>query len=134
MEQIFQMPEALQPKYSDDKKYLVLLTVYPETDDNLSEFTRDWSIKTGRQNTYDFLKEMVKAEIVDPISSFIIAGSVEKISLIENFKPDSNPISVYRFMKVMYDNHKIIDDEEDFSIDDYLPSDYNNGDKSILDI
>ena len=62
MEQIFQMPEALQPKYSDDKKYLVLLTVYPETDDNLSEFTRDWSIKTGRQNAYDFLKEMVKAD------------------------------------------------------------------------
>ena len=60
-----------------------------------------------------------------------IAGNIEKKGAIENFKPDSSPITVFRFMKVMVESYKVLNDNDTFCIDDYgtrLP------DSSILDV
>lgn len=113
-----------------EKRYLLLLSLYPECTDSRYDSYRDWSIKIGRQATYDFLKGLVVGEIIDPNTSFIIAGNVETKG-VENFKPDSNPITVFRFMKVMVESYKVLNDNDTFCIDDYgthLP------DSSILDV
>lgn len=120
----------------DLKKYLLLLTVYPDSTKDTDEPYRDWSIKTGRQNTYDYLKEMIRAEIIDPNLSFVITGKeteyAKNFSMKENFEPMSNPITVFRFMKFMWETHKVLDDGE-FCIDDYA-LDSSNGDQSILEV
>lgn len=117
----------------DLKKYLLLLTVYPDSTKDTDEPYRDWSIKTGRQNTYDYLKEMIRAEIIDPNLSFVIVGKSTDNLAKENFMPTSNPVTVFRFMKVMLESHKVLDDRVDFCIDDYA-LDSSNGDQSILEV
>ena len=114
-----------------EKRYLLLLSLYPECTDSHYDSYRDWSIKIGRQPTYDFLKGLIVGEIIDPNTSFIIAGNIAKKGAIENFKPDSSPITVFRFMKVMVESYKVLNDNDTFCIDDYgthLP------DSSILDV
>ena len=44
----------------------------------------------------------------------------------------SKPITVFRFMKVMLDNMKVIDDMDGFDINDFNPSEQ-VGDKTILE-
>ena len=58
----------------DEKAYLVLLSIYDISEENSGDVMREWNIKVGRQNTYDYLKELVKNEAIDPNTSFIIAG------------------------------------------------------------
>lgn len=118
----------------DEKIYLVLLTIYP-TSFVEEEIVRDWQVKVGRQETYDFLKDLVKEEAIDPNASFVIVGSDE---YDEQFrKPNVNfsgkPITVFRFLKVMLDSNKVLDDKADFDINEFDPANYDHGDLTIME-
>ena len=112
----------------DEKIYILLLTTYD------SEYnSRDWSVSKGRQNTYNYLKGLIKDEVIDPNLSFIIVCDTDTTNPIKpNAIPNSKPITVFRFMKVMLDNMKVIDDMDGFDINDFKPSEQ-VGDKTILE-
>jgi len=128
------MPAVTFDEDPDEKVYLVLLKIYVE--DNFDDNLKDWQIKTGRQTTYDYLKDLVKHEIIDPNESFVIAGTSEFEEVIskDNITFESKPITVFRFLKVMYDNHKVLDSDEDFDINEFDPCNWDKGDKTILEI
>lgn len=117
----------------DEKIYLLLLSVYPSAKED--ETTRDWQIKIGRQETYDYLKGLVKDEAIDPNESFIIAGSEEYDEAFNksNARLEGRPITVFRFLKVMLDSKKVLDDQTDFDINEYDPVNYEHGDKTIME-
>lgn len=116
----------------DEKIYLILLTLYPEEDE---ETVRDWQIKIGRQETYDFLKDLVKNEAIDPNTSFILSGAdaFDVQFNKPNVELSGKPITVYRFLKVMSDDHRVLDDTSDFDIDEYDPGNYDHGDATIME-
>ena len=91
-----------------EKTYLILIDGY-EADDSETPF-RDWQIVEGRQNAYDYIKNMLENEYVniDINTSKVIVDTVL-------FKES---ISVYKFMKLMKDSEKVID-YTDFDIEDY---------------
>lgn len=120
----------------DDKVYLVLLSFYNTHGEN-NDYEQSWGIKIGRQSTYEFLKELVRNESIDPNMSFIIAAQRE---VNDEYNVDDNvifvnskPITVFRFLKVMYETRKILDNGIDFDIDEYNVDDM-NGDITILDV
>lgn len=117
----------------DEKVYLLLLSVFPSGEED--EVLRDWQIKIGRQTTYDYLRMLVKNEAIDPNESFIIAGSEEFDEAFSksNAKLEGKPITVYRFLKVMFEGRKVLDDGGDFDIDEYDPGNYEHGDKTIME-
>lgn len=124
----------------DSKVYLILLTMYnePGEDESVSSYTyKEWTVKVGRQAAYDYLKDLIIHDCVDPTESFIIAGTsdYDERNGKDNTSFESKAITVFRFMKVMYDEHKILDDGEGFDINEYDPSfEYSGGDKTILEV
>lgn len=112
----------------DEKIYILLLTTY---DSEVN--ARDWSVSKGRQNTYNYLKGLIKDEVIDPNLSFIIACDTDTTNPMKpNVVPNSKPITVFRFMKVMLDEMKVLDDMDGFDINDFNPSEQ-MGDKTILE-
>lgn len=110
-----------------DKSYLILLNFY--------EGDKDWVIKQGRQEAYDFIRLLIKEEEIDPNQSFIISckSDIDDRGK-EDIKPITKPITLFRFMKVMIENGKVLDDKTDFDITEYDPGDYENGDKTIVEV
>lgn len=90
-----------------EKVYLLLLSYYPDYE--FSDGVNDWVIHIGRQETYDFLKRLTKDELIDPNKSFVLSGKT---------KPE-DAITVFRFLKVMFENKKVLDDGEGFDINEY---------------
>lgn len=127
------VPAVTFDEAPDEKVYLLLLTVYPA--DDQEETLRDWQIKVGRQTTYDYLRMLVKNEAIDPNESFIIAGSNEFDEAFgkDNARFEGKPITVFRFLKVMFDSRKVLDDNTDFDINEYDPANYDHGDKTIME-
>lgn len=127
------VPAVTFDEAPDEKVYLLLLTVYPAEDQE--ETLRDWQIKVGRQTTYDYLRMLVKDEAIDPNESFILAGSDEYDEAFgkDNAKFEGKPITVFRFLKVMFDSRKVLDDNADFDINEYDPANYDHGDKTIME-
>lgn len=118
-----------------EKTYLVLLWIYPS--DEIEESLKDWIIKTGRQDTYDYLKDLVKYEAIDPNRSFIMSAdkTTEALGGKENIIfNDSKPITVFRFLKGMRDNNMILDGDEMFDIDEFKEDTEDGGDNTILSI
>lgn len=115
----------------DEKVYLVLMTAYS----NNTEDIKDWQIKIGRQNTYNYLRDLVKNEAIDPHESFVIVGTNEYDEKFNkpNVEFSGKPITVFRFLKVMFDNHKVLDDVDDFDINEYDPNNYEHGDITIME-
>lgn len=112
----------------DEKIYILLLVTYDNDEDS-----RDWSVSKGRQNTYNFLRGLIKDEAIDPTLSFIISCSQDNTNPYKpNANPNSKPITVFRFMKVMIDNSRVLDDMDGFDINDYAPSEQ-VGDKTIVE-
>ena len=105
---------------SGDKMYLVLY-VYTSQD---GEDIRDFEFITGRQNTYDRIKELLIAtedcEQLDAMKSLVFVDS-PKIQI-------SNRLNAYTFMKDMRLNNKIVDDTS-FDINDYYYEVDNNEEK-----
>lgn len=125
----------------DEKVYLLLLTMYEdisESEKSLPDYTyKEWCIKTGRQNTYDYLKDLLKHEAIDPNESFIIVGSGDTDQVgNDSVSFESKAITIFRFMKIMFDEHRVLDDGEGFDIDEWNPlSIYGQAyDKTILDV
>ena len=116
----------------DEKVYLILLSVYPVKGE---ETVREWQIKIGRQDTYDFLKDLVKNEAIDPNESFIISGSSEYEEAFhkDNARFEGKPITVFRFLKVMLDSRKVLDNQTDFDINEFDPVNFDHGDKTIME-
>lgn len=87
-------------KDPDEIKYLLLLHVFHDDDeDYTNDECHSWLIKTGRQNVYNYLKDMIEAEAIDPNMSFIVS---ETVTL-------KKAGTVSAFMKDMKDNQKVID-------------------------
>ena len=108
----------------DKKAYLVLLSIYDTSEDAKDDIIRQWEIKIGRQATYDYIKELVKYEAIDPDNV-----TNEKNNIHFN---DVSPITVFRFLKVMRENKKILDGDDMFNVNDF---DINNvGDKTIFEV
>ena len=101
------------------KIYLILLTMYEdeESEDGYDEtrICREWRLSTGRQYTYDWLKNIIEAGGIDVHKSFILSGETAP----------ENAITVYRFMKTCIESNKVRGG--DFDIDDgndsVLPAD-----------
>lgn len=95
--------------FSDDpssKPYLLLLKL---TDDEEHMADTMWCVQIGRQDTYDYLKNLIKSEAIDLHHSFVMSGNIKF----------EDAITVFRFMKTMRDDEKILDGDEEFNIDDY---------------
>lgn len=87
-------------KDPDTIKYLLLLHVFHDDDsDYTDEESRTWLVKTGRQNVYDYLKNMIEAEAIDPDMSFILSETVAP----------QKSVTVSSFMKKMKEKQKVID-------------------------
>ena len=97
-----------------EKKYLILLEGW-ETSDGGDKF-RDWEIVEGRQEAYDYIKGYIESDYVsiDIYKSKIIVSS-EKVKVTDG-------ISIYKFMKSMKENDKVID-YTSFDIEDYVQGD-----------
>lgn len=117
----------------DEKIYLLLLTMFQEGDGYDDYYYKEWSIKKGRQATYDYLKELILNDSVDPNTSFVVVGSMKQIpDRKDDVALDSKPITVFRFMKIMADEKRVLE-SGDFDIDEY-GSYSEDGDKTILEI
>lgn len=117
----------------NEKTYLVLLLIYPS--DGIDECLKDWSVKVGRQSTYDYLKDLVKYEAIDPNHSFIMAADkiTDQLSNKENIIfNESKPITVFRFLKAMRDGNMVLDGDEEFDIDEFIERSEDGGDITIL--
>lgn len=101
----------------DEKIYLLILTTNDEDGEG-----RDWSISIGRQYTYDYLKNLIEAEAIDPNDSFILSGN-QKVE---------DAITIFRFMKMCVDRNKVLE-TSGFDINDWSAGD-ESVDKSILDV
>lgn len=109
-------------KDPDTIKYLLLLTVFGDEMDYVEEdSSKEWMVITGRQNVYDYLKNCIEAEGIDPDKSFIVAEDTDF----------TNCPTVYRFMKAAKESESVVDNTS-FDIDDYRWSSYEE-DPQIID-
>ena len=97
-----------------EKTYLILIDAWDITDGG--DKIRDWEIVEGRQAAYDYIKNMIQSEYlsVDVMKSKIIVSS-EKVKVTDG-------VSIYKFMKSMKENDKVID-YTSFDIEDYIDGD-----------
>lgn len=109
-------------KNGDDVLYLILMEFCSSSDNE--ENTRDWCFKRGRQETYDFIRDMLLDEnesddgyTLDVDASLIYADNPH-IPQEANKLRLSNGISLYKFMKDCYVLQKV-KDEGGFDIDDF---------------
>ena len=117
----------------DEKIYLLLLTMYQDSETSEDYYYKEWSVKKGRQATYDYLRDLILNEAVDPLESFIVVGSMKLIpDRKDDVALDSKPITVFRFMKIMADERRVLEDGS-FNIDEY-GSYSEDGDKTILEV
>lgn len=95
-----------------EKVYLILI----DGEENEGTKFRDWEFKEGRQEAYDYIKNILLSEYitVDVHESKIIVNS-EKVKITDG-------ISIYEFMKKMKENDKVID-YTSFDIEDYTNGD-----------
>ena len=79
------------------------------------------------------MKELILNDSVDPNTSFVVVGSMKQIpDRKDDVALDSKPITVFRFMKIMADEKRVLE-SGDFNIDEY-ESYSEDGDKTILEI
>lgn len=102
-----------------EKTYLILIdgmNVYSEVQ------YRDWEIVEGRQQAYDYIKNLLLSNLasIDVIKSKIIVDS-EKVKITDG-------VSIYKFMKNMKENNKVID-YTSFDIEDYMDGDDEEGEE-----
>ena len=98
-------------KEEPEKTYLVLID--GEERDTDGKQYRDWELIEGRQNAYDYIKNIIESEyvIVNVMKSKIIVNA-DKVKVTDG-------ITIYEFMKVMKEKDKIID-YSSFDIEDYV--------------
>lgn len=94
-----------------EKTYLILLDGVLTNDEET--IFRDWEFKVGRQEAYDYIKDMLQNQyaIINVHNSKIIVDSTE-VTIKQG-------ISIYKFMKNMKENEKVID-YSSFDIEDYV--------------
>lgn len=91
-------------KDPDKAKYMLLLRINVDDQDD----SYDWLVMTGRQATYDYIKELIQNVAVDIDKSFIMSET----STLES------AYTIYRFMRVMIDEEAVIENTS-FNPDDY---------------
>lgn len=109
------------------KKYKYLILIDGEYVSNYCERYRTYEIIQGRQDAYDFIKTMLKAQdngdceyIIDVSTSHIIAEPPAEIIKNTPRITLSNMISIFSFMTAMRRNSLIVDDDDSFNIDNYF--------------
>lgn len=107
----------------DETHYLLLLYIFKDDDlDYSEEECRSWKMRIGRQATYDYLKELIETESIDPTRSYIMAES----STLKTSR------KIYNFMRRMKEDGRVIDNTE-FNISDYKYANNNNF-ASLIDL
>ncbi len=91
-------------KDPDKAKYMLLLRITVDDEDD----SYDWLVMTGRQATYDYIKELIQNVAVDIDKSFIMSET----STLES------AYTIYRFMRAMIDDEMVIENTS-FNPDDY---------------
>ena len=109
-----------EPIEVESKPYLLLLSVYPVNGEEQN--SRDWTVSIGRQDTYEYLRNMIVSGAIDPNDSFILSGP----------QPIEDALTVFRFMKIMIDQDKIVE-VTGFDINDYSAGYAEYGDKKLMD-
>ena len=101
--------------YDTEPEKIYLILIEGKSQDEEIEF-RDWELKEGRQNAYDYIKDYIMSEYVEiDIHKSRIIVSSEKVKVTDG-------ISIYEFMKAMKDKDKVID-YTSFDIEDYNDGD-----------
>lgn len=90
----------------ESMRYLLLIKVID--DDNGDEY-RAFEVIEGRKSTYDYIRELIRAENINPLECFVMSN---KTTLDE-------AVSFYQFMKYMVNSEKIVDDTG-FDIEEYV--------------
>ena len=97
-----------------DKKVYLVLQENMLNDDSNEEPTRDWRIVIGRQALYNLLKgyleysDTTPEDIMNPVYSFVVEINM----------PITKAVNVCKFMKMMKEEGKVVDNS-DFNIADY---------------
>lgn len=119
-EQLNQQVEIIKSmdaeKKNDPNNKLYLILFYIENQDNSdSEYTTTFEFVTGRQKTYDMIKDMLKdpeyGRFIDVSKSRVYADS-PKIQI-------SHKVSIYKFMYDMKYKNLVEDNDSSFDIDDW---------------
>lgn len=92
-----------------EKTYLILIDGI-ENDDAQQRY-RDWDYVVGRQEAYDYIKNILE-------SGYVIVDINESKIIVDSLKINDG-ISIYEFMKAMKEKDKIID-YSSFDIEDYI--------------
>ena len=102
--------------YDSEPEKVYLILIDGQENDNEGQRIRDWEVVEGRQAAYDYIKNMILSDyiIVDVMESKIIVSS-EKVKVTDG-------VSIYKFMKGMKENDKVID-YTSFDIEDYVNGD-----------
>ena len=96
-----------------EKIYLILID---GTDNETGQRYRDWELVEGRQAAYDYIKNILESDYVTiNVKESKIIVSTEKVKVTDG-------ITIYKFMKSMKENDKVID-YTSFDIEDYVDSD-----------
>lgn len=100
---------ALIPTGADpnEKIYLILYQCI-DINEEVPEENRYWEIKQGRQATYEYLRDLVIAEAIDPNNSYILAETVTMQDMG----------TVIGFLEAMRDDNLVVEDT------DFDPYDY----------
>lgn len=93
----------------DDPDKKIYLVLYQYVDNGDDESNRHWELKQGRQDTFDFLKNLVVSETIDPNNSYILAEMTHMQDMG----------TVIGFLEAMVDNNLVVNDNDAFDPYDY---------------
>lgn len=96
-----------------EKTYLILMDGLERGEGSEGETLRpirDWEIKVGRQQAYDYIKNMLESEYAE--------FNIYKSKIIVDSITFKDGVSIYEFMKNMKEGDKVID-YTSFDIEDY---------------
>lgn len=106
-------------------KYLILLE--GEYISNEGEPFKTYDIVVGRQKAYDYIKQWLTGEDDTDVRINVIKSRIlVEPEIITEKTPRitlSNMLNIYRFMRDMKEQEKIIDDDSSFDIQDYYDGD-----------
>lgn len=114
----------------EDILYLLLLE-YSSKDDN-KENIRDWKFIYGRQNAYDYIKDILmneeEAEYILSVDESLIYADNPNVPDEKNKLRISNGVNIYRFMRDCFVLQKVVD-EGGFDINDFHVEDKQEDDE-----
>lgn len=108
------------------KRYLILFSGYSDGSDEINY--KDWALVEGRENAYNAIKEMFLDEYIAENGITFDAYRSRIIVESNSGKIKLTGISVYKFVKAMITEGKIVDDDGRFDIEEWAEDAKDNTD------